>query len=222
MVKTFKYGYAAALLVILTSVPVRADVVYSNFAPGFTDSGNAVSVAGNNNGGEYYFVSFEPTNTVTFTDAITDLLWFTGENTLSAFLLSDNSGMPGSQLVTLDQTTPVANGLETFTCSSNCPTLAAGSVYWLELQETDPDTSIGWYLSSIDQSTGSDYALRFTYYGVNSPTYWPSGPRNVFEIDGTPDPDPVDEPGSAMMLLIGLGALASFTIWRRGPQYRGK
>ncbi len=180
-----------------------------------------MSVGGDNYGGEYYFVSFTPSNTVTLTDAITDMLWFTGQTSLNAYLLADNGGMPGAVLDSMNQFGPVGNGLVTFTCSLNCPILESSSVYWLELQETDPNTSEGWYLSSTDFSDGSDYALRYTYYGPQSGTYWPTGPRNVFEIDGTPlsdppsallssDPDPVSEPPMAIMLLLGLAVVAGF------------
>ena len=184
-------------ILILAATGVRADTVYSNFGPGYTDSGNAVTVGGNNYGGEYYFVSFTPSNTVTFTDAITDMLWFTGQTSLNAYLLADNSGMPGSVLDSMNQTVPPGNGLVTFTCSSDCPVPESGSIYWLELQETDPNTAEGWYLSSTDSSDGSDYALRYTYYGPGSGTYWPTGPRNVFEIDGTPVSDPPSDPPSS-------------------------
>ena len=99
--------FLALAILVLAATGLRADTVYSNFGPGYTDSGNAVNVAGNNYGGEYYFVSFTPSNTVTFTDAITDMLWFTGQTTLNAYLLADNSGMPGSVLDSMNQGAPV-------------------------------------------------------------------------------------------------------------------
>jgi hypothetical protein len=213
------------IFLLPVAASLRADTVYSNFSPGYTDSGNAVSVAGNNEGGEYYSVSFSPSNTVTLTSATTDLLWFTGQPTVSAFLLSDNDGLPGSLLATLNQSTPVGNGIVTFACSSNCPVIEAGAQYWLQLQETDPNTDVGWYLSSIDDSDGSNYALNLTYYSLE--TWWPSGPRNVFEIDGTPFSDPpsnlsldapattVPEPGSLILLLTGLVTLVCVDRIRR-------
>lgn len=212
---------ASLLLLLLMPASAKADSVYSNFSPGYTDSGNAVSVAGSNFGGEYYAVSFTPTNTITFTDALADLLWFTGEPTVDAYLMSDNGGLPGLAFATLIQSGSIGNGTVAFTCAANCPVLTAGTQYWLELQETDPNTSIGWYLSSTDFSNGTDETVRYTYYGPDSPFYWPVDYRNAFEIDGTSvanlsnaldddplgDPNSVPEPGTLDLLLGGLAAL---------------
>jgi hypothetical protein len=197
----------AGLLSLAISNQLRADTVYSNFGPGFTDSGNAISVAGNNLGGEYYALAFTPNVTVTFTDALAHLLLFTGQDALDASLLSTVNGLPGATLATLIQSSPIANGLEEFTCSATCVVLEAGTEYWLQLKEPDPNSSIGWYLSSSDFSNGTDEALRFTYYDPNSSIYFPSGPRPVFEIDGISTS--VSEPGSFVQVLVGLGMIAA-------------
>jgi hypothetical protein len=203
---------AILLLAIALSAGVRADTVYSNFAPSYTNSGNAVSVAGGNAGGEYYAVAFTPTADATFTDAIADLLWFGGQDSVGAFILADDAGVPGDTLATLAQSTPVTNGLETFTCSSSCPLLLSGTQYWLELKESDPDTDIGWYVTAADLPVDYNYVQGYTFY--SSGMWWPSWPRNVFEIDGDPDApanpgsDPATtsapEPGTLSMLLAGL------------------
>jgi hypothetical protein len=205
---------AGLLLVLLASAAVHADTVYSNFAPAYTDSGNAVSVAGGNVGAEFYAVAFTPVSTDTFTDAIADLLWFSGQQTVSAFLLADDDGVPGANLAALNQTTPVVNGLEMFTCSSPCPTMQAGTQYWFELQESDPNTDIGWYLSSVDLTNNNDNAQSYLYYGTGN-WLFPNQPRNVFEIDGQPVSsadsylDSVPEPSSLTLLITGLAALAA-------------
>jgi len=128
---------AMGFLILAVLVPAlsRADTIFSNFGPGYTDSGNAVSVAGSNAGGEFYAVAFTPSADETFTDAIVDLLCFGGQDTVGAFILGDTAGLPGGILATLAQTAPITNGPETFTCSSDCPVLEAGAQYWLELKE---------------------------------------------------------------------------------------
>src|ERR1700722_5979227 len=76
-------SFVLALAILLCAgKAARADSVYSNFAPGYTDSGNAVSIAGGNVGGEYYAVGFTPSSDEVFSGAIVDLLWFTGTNTV--------------------------------------------------------------------------------------------------------------------------------------------
>jgi hypothetical protein len=159
------------LLALLAPACVRADTLFSNFDPGYTDSGSAVSVAGSDVGGEYYSVAFTPSTDATFTDAITDLLWFGGQFTVNASVLADDAGLPGATLAALDQSTPVTNGLETFTCSSACPLLQAGTQYWLQLLEPEPDTDIGWYVSTTDMPVDWNYTQGYTFYA--SGTWWP-------------------------------------------------
>jgi hypothetical protein len=221
-----KFGCAAlALIAALGIAPaVHADTLYSNFAPGYTDSGNAVSIAGSNAGGEYYAESFTPTTTETFSDALADLLWFQGTDTVSGYLLADDNGLPGSSIATLTQTTPITNGIEMFTSASD-PVLNAGTQYWFELIETDPNTDIGWYVSSVDLTNTGDNAQGFTFYPSGS-WWWPNEPRNVFEIDGTPlasqdpdpDPTPAPEPGILALLVLGVGALFAVPLVPRARQ----
>jgi len=213
-------GVAAVFFLALT-VPraVHADTIYSNFGPGLTASGNAISVAGSNVGGEYYALSFVPTTPVKFTDVLTDLVLFGGQDVIGADLLADNAGLPGDSLLTLSQSSPIVNGIEEFTCSVSCPILQAGTQYWLQLKESDPDTAIGWYLSLADLSNGSDDALRYTFYDPNSGIFWPSGPRPVFEVDGVAI-STVSEPSSLSLLFAGLGMLAGVTFYQR-KQRRG-
>lgn len=209
-------------MAIALSACVRADTLYSNFGPGYTDSGNAVSVAGSNAGGEYYAVAFTPTADAAFTDAIADLLWFGGQDTVSAFILADDAGVPGSTLAVLVQSTPITNGPETLTCSSSCPLLSAGTQYWLELKESDPDTDIGWYVTASDLPVNYNYVQGYTFY--SSGMWWPSWPRNVFEINGDPVPaanpgsdpivDSVPEPDTFLMLLAGLFGVAVAAVRR--------
>lgn len=207
MKHNWRITWTFAGLFSLMALPqiLHADTIYSNFGPGLTNSSNAVSVAGNDFGGEYYALAFTPSVTVTFTDALTDLVLFAGNNTVDALLLSTNNGIPGASLATLIQTSPITNGIEEFTCTVTCPVLQAGTEYWLQLKELDPGSSIGWYLSSSDMSNGTDEALRYTYYDPNSPIYWPTGPRPVFEIDGTSIV--ASEPGSLIQLLAGVVVL---------------
>ena len=214
MTHNWRITWTCAGLFSLLALPqiLHADTIYSNFGPGLTASGNAVSVAGNNFGGEYYALAFTPSVTVTFTDALTDLLLFAGNNTVGASLLSSNNGLPGGILATLNQTSPITNGVEEFVCGANCPVLQGGTEYWLQLKESDPNTSIGWYLSLNDVSNGTDDTLRYTYYDPNSPIYWPTGPRPVFEVDGVPTS--ASEPGTLIQLLIGLVSL-SYLFCRR-------
>jgi hypothetical protein len=189
---------AGLVFILLTPSVARADIVYSNFGPGYTDSGNTVAVAGGNVGGEYYAVAFTPASNVTFTDALADLLWVSGQKTINAYLLTDNGGLPGASLATLNQTTPITSGIEMFVCSSGCPIMQAGIQYWFELQEADPNTDIGWYLSSVDPANNSNVALGFTFFPSGT-WFSPNEAPNAFEIDGQPTP----EPGSLLLALTG-------------------
>jgi hypothetical protein len=217
---------AAGVLLLALMVPAcaRADTIFSNFGSGYTDSGNAVSVAGSSAGGEFYAVAFTPAEEATFTDAITDLLWFGGQNTVGAYILADDAGVPGAGLASIDQSTPVTNGPEMFTCSISCPLLLAGTQYWLKLKESDPDTDIGWYVTTSDLPVDFNYVQGYTFY--SSGMWWPNWPRNVFEIDGNPvlplnpNPesaaDPVPEAGTFTMLLAGLLALSCAALRKCG------
>jgi hypothetical protein len=197
----------------MASRVVSADTIYSNFGPAFTDSGNAISLAGNNYGGEYYALAFTPSLTETFTDVLTALVFFTGQNSVGASLLTTLNGLPGTTLATLSQSTPITSGVEKFVCLASCPQLLAGTEYWLQLKESDPNTSIGWYLSSNDFSSSTNDVLRFTYYDPNSPIYTPSGQRPVFEIDGVSTTVP--EPGGCIQLFTGLMILACLFCYQR-------
>lgn len=233
MSRTPKLGWAIVAFVaffaaLAISPASRADTLCSNFAPGYTDSGNAVSVAGSDAGGEYYAEAFTPATTETFSNALADLLWFQGADTVSGYLLADNNGLPGSSIATLTQTTPITNGIEMFTAATD-PVLNAGTQYWFELIETDPNTDIGWYVSSVDLTNAGDNAQGFTFYSSGL-WWWPNEPRNVFEIDGTPlvsgdpgdpgpDPTPAPEPGSLPLIVLGVGALLALPLVPRARQF---
>jgi hypothetical protein len=105
--------------------------------------------------------------------------------------------------------------------------MLSGTQYWLELKESDPDTDIGWYVTSSDLPVDYNYVQGYTFY--SSGMWWPSWPRNVFEIDGDPVavgiPDsnpavnPVPEPDTLSMLLAGLLGLSVAAVNRfRAPR----
>ena len=74
-------------------------------------------------------------------------------------------------------------------------------------------------------------AQGFTFYPPQS-LWWPNEPVNVFEIDGQaraladpptdPAPDPVSEPSSLILVLMGLAALLISRAWRAGDLDSGK
>ena len=96
----------------------------------------------------------------------------------------------------------------TYVCSQPCPTLQAGSQYWLVAQILDLspdhfDSQSAWnWNTTLDYATGADFAFNDTQFGAG----WQFGPSNelrpAFEIEVVP------EPGSVVLLACGLAAMA--------------
>ena len=99
--------------------------------------------------------------------------------------------------------------------SSLHPILNSGTQYWLLAALTGPDAAAGWFFESMNKGgfqavrcEGDSEALegcapqaRGDWFVVNQPI------RNAFRITGTPIP----EPGTLLLLILGLGSL---TAWK--------
>lgn len=208
-------GVAIVLTVMLSSMSAMAGTLYSTLGPGGQyDTANGYFVDGSNFFNQVLASPFTSSTTATMTDAVLALGNFAGNNNpINVFVESDAGGMPGSILATLTQNgtiTPFGSGgsLITFTCSS-CPTIQAGTAYWLVAGETDPNTEQAWMFAF------NDTANNIAFNQVGSPT----GPWNLFfgtdvgfQIDGGSAP-PIPEPSS--LVLLGTGLLTAAGVARR-------
>jgi hypothetical protein len=120
---------------------------------------------------------------------------------ISLTLAADNGGSPGAPLETMHGT--VGNrALYTFN-STQSPTLLGGNSYWV-VATADTETRLCWYVDS-GNSAGP------TQFSADGSSWSSDGLANALRITG--DVVPVPEPGSG--ILIGVGLLACFFIWRR-------
>ncbi len=202
------------IVLILTAVSVRAGTIttFTNFGPApgkpgpFWIDGAALGGPGDQ---EYAFP---------FTSAITGTLWDVlvglgnsgDSNTpVEVYLESDDGSgtQPGSVLTVLSQIGTIppfqnslyGGGIITFTCST-CPTITAGTQYWIVPFEPDPDSQQNWMLSNYDIGPG-DYNLSNSPTGPWSP--FPHGSVGTFQIDESV-PDSVPEASSWTLAGIGL------------------
>lgn len=201
-------GLSVILAALLTTVSVKADILYSTLGPNDEfDAANGYFVDGSNFNNQVLGSSFTVSSTATLGDAMLGVNNFSGANSpISLFLESDAGGVPGSILATLTQsgTIPPFNSetLTAFTPNTNV-TLSVGVTYWLVAQMTDPATEQTWDFAYQD-NIGN---LAFNQVGsITGPWSTFSGTDVAFRIDSA-----VPEPSSFMLLgagLLGVGALA--------------
>ena len=147
--ETKRMIYGLPLLLLLGAVPARAGsiAVFSNLGPGQSfNTQQGWEIDGGITGDQVIANAFTPAADVDLTQAQLALGSTLGLDTMDLYLESDSSGAPGAVLAELTLqgsigafTPPDGGGaLVTYTCTS-CPTLAAGTQYWLvSLSRTAP------------------------------------------------------------------------------------
>jgi len=130
-------------------------------------------------------------------------------DSISAFLYSNNSGVPGSSLGPINTLTPgSAKSTVTFTPSGNI-SLQANTQYWIVLIDNAGNNTFGtWYSSATETGTGVTNENHAEWTGAA----WISRPNNSFtaeipemEINATAVP----EPGTFVLIGCALVALAT-------------
>jgi hypothetical protein len=132
-------------------------------------------------------------------DVVLDLLGSGGAVDVSLF--SDNSGLPGSSLLSLGALTPTGSGFGDYTATGTYA-LAAASTYWVVVDYLGAP-SWGWTASTAYTGTGTLDALTNSYDGG---TIWnPPYPDNPYllEVNATATP----EPSGLVLISIGIGVM---------------
>lgn len=229
---------ALALGWILVASPseMRADTLFTNFAPGPVYSGVSWWETGTTTnpppGTEVNAFSFMPTATGTVTGADLALSGLapptgaSGPAALNVYIESNSAtGTPGMILDTLTQVGSIpaytVTSVVNFTCSGTCTTLDAGTTYWIVGQESVAADTVYWMWNTTGD-TGTWYVNL-----ANSPTgSWtvaasplPHGNTfGAFDVTGTLSAVP--EPAS--LALFGSGLLGMMTVVRRRTSRRSE
>lgn len=193
---------------------LKADIIYTNFGPGFAyTDGNGVVVS---NGSIETSVAEElPVLTSSYDLSSIEFVASTTtpnpSNSVTIGIYADNGGVPAAtalESITLTgQLAPFDGSLSpvlTATSVTN-PLLAAGSRYWV-VMDGPASESLVWDLNSTLTSgyletngTPGDW--------IDSPNPFASETNGVFEVDGTQISSPTPEPRTWMLLAGGLGLI---------------
>lgn len=199
---------AVALVGMLVTAVVQADVIYSNFGPGTTfDSGVSYVLSGPSSPVGMYTMAmpFIPSASYTLDSATVAIGIDQGTNSFDLAVYDDSGGRPGSTV--LESWSGIVMGpdhsattTETVLSASN-PLLTGGSPYWL-VASASADTWAGWMYNSTGDLGG--YAFSTT---------GPAGPWNVspplseegaYSVMGTPAGATVPEPATFALFALGL------------------
>lgn len=194
--RPYGIGTITLLAVITVAAPSQAQVVFTNFGPGFsydTTFGLPVTGANCNSGLEpsnSIAEQFQPLVSSNLKDVVLPLglQSFGGSQQVLVSLAADNSGLPGAILegpltVKLNSLNP-----ELFTVNSRIyPFLDSSKFYWLILEPADANTCAFWYNNSIGQV---DLVFNLAFNSA-PPTAWAldaigfgEDPLPAFQLDG--------------------------------------
>lgn len=197
----------AAILIVTgaaAALPASASVIYSNFGTG-----------GAFDGGNGWITSTSAAIAAPFQVQAGDDVQFTsallaqtsaGGDTSNVFLMADSAGQPGIVLDTLVGQSPITgtSSIVTYNCTL-CPTLSAGSTYWLIATYANGQTI--WNFNNTGSTGGSA-----NVNGLSNSGPWnsfPSVPSPAFQVEGSPLPSAaVPEPASIQLLGLAIVSLA--------------
>jgi PEP-CTERM motif len=208
--------------VISLAPTAKADIIYTNLAPGETPGTVCCGNPPGSMGGfgipstEALAAEFVPQSTFIFTDAELPLAVNLGTATANVYLMAGAAGLPGTILEQFSVTglPPTESGTIFVVDSVLQPVLQAGTAYWLAVSPADPSSNVSWRRDSTgDFPSGTNFASNFSFPTGSwnlIPVTSASTDRPAFQIDGTPVP----EPSSSLLLGAGLLGLMAIT-WRR-------
>ena len=138
---------------------------------------------------------FTPDSSVVFADAIIPMGVYASNGggttgpTASVYLESDAGGLPGS---ILDGPLTQLSGISSFNSGSNlvefdcvsCPTLNAGTNYWIVAAETDPTFELTWDFSHSSDISSGNFAFNQSGSVTSGWLIADGIVRGAFEVDG--------------------------------------
>jgi hypothetical protein len=204
---------AVLACLLVTGVPVRADVVFSTFGPNNSfdptrayaivnqpfpptlviDQAMAFTALGSSYSLDRLEVAVAATNSIDRLPA------------LDLSLANDAGGIPGQIIENLHIRDVTLPGIYSGNSVDN-PTLKEGTRYWLVAQ-ADATTAAQWFFNSVGQIGA--VATRVSSIDGWSPA---EAPQGAFRIYGTALPVP--EPATLLLLAIGTLGLIGWAWWR--------
>jgi len=196
----------------------RAEVIFTNFGPGFSYNTSLGNIVGNDLVGDNLALgdTFTPTVTAKFGSldiALSNQFTPTNTDTLAVSLDKNNGGVPGA---TLESFTVLPGALGMFGNNNPplvlnsvlMPLLTAGTAYWVTVSDVKGTDSNVWSLNS----TGD---MSSTAISADGGTTWfaPSGlTPGAYQVNGAVTVTPL--PAALPLFATGLGALGLLG-WRK-------
>lgn len=177
----------------LLGIAGRAQVLFSNFGPGYSyNTSDAWYTGGSSSGcAQVTAAKFTPPESALFEDAKLPIALTAGTNQVAVYLETDNAGDPGTLIEGPINVTGLTGppGSVITAPSTLHPLLQGGTPYWLVVTSSNADTCSYWYFNSTgDMNDGTNLAfhpgsssLSGTWVNGGSSTI-----RPAFEIDGSP------------------------------------
>ncbi len=203
---------AILVLALLFAAPQAAQadfIIYSNFGSGNSYDTSTGYIIGNLGGNSAYAAAFTTSTGPVALSSISVALGQIGGTggLVDISIASDNGGIPGGILETLQAAVPddfFSGGSVVTVNSVSTPTLQANTQYWVEVSAVDPSTTFGWYYTSpvVSGLVGVSSDGGATYPDVGPDT------EGAFSVQVTPIP----EPSSLSLLCAGV---SSALVWQR-------
>jgi len=201
-----------ALATVLFAVtPAQADIIFSDFGPGYgfyTGAGWLISGVNSSWGLNTVAMDFTPGATYTLTQIDVAVGWDSGTNGITLSLNDSPYGVPGVALETWNLTGLPRDGvaIDTVTPLTQI-NLVAGTQYWIVAAGLS-DTMAGWSWNSIGET--GNFALDMgSGWGA-----YPGQRQGAFDVQGSSSSS-TPEPATALFAAAGLGLLAVFRRKRR-------
>jgi hypothetical protein len=207
-------GLGVWALLFAASPVCRADIVFSNFDPGFSYQAASGNLVGNDSHGGNFAQgdTFTPTGNYDLTSIEIALGCLTcSGNTINVSLDANNGGVPGAALASFavsDLTFPTfgtPNAPITLTWTGAVVLLTGGTQYWVTASDPAGADVLGWNLNDTGD-VSSEALSRNGGASWVAPSFVTPG---AYEVDGTRAVSAaVPEPGSVALLLGVLLVLA--------------